>query len=422
MAIPEDCKEIPDEINFGQNLLLTPSLEEMGMPKAMANTVYARPLAPIGSWIERGEPLTEITFVHYRFDDNTGKTQKLIAGLFGASEQISYSVTIHSPISGFNLVRRNAPTRIIRSRRPTFNGIIGFEYALPVLLIPDDEPEWNAYDLQDKFSRLASYMKNYWEQGVHNLGQSGKYKRVSIAHALDKVKNGYNIGTLGSDRDVTPEEIEQARRWRIESGSVYNIKWPVCTYHDYCARKHSVGDEDFFYDLKGYITDYRSKDAKLRRKLKHLDNNLNNDSYEPQNFEYDIFISHASEDKDSIVRPLYNALHKNNISVWFDEVEIEWGDSLRGRIDDGLKKCKYGIVILSPNFFSKKKHWTKIELDALFAIETNSGKKAILPILHEMTYEDLVKISPTLAGKKGIKSTEGIPLIVNKVLKLCKKE
>jgi hypothetical protein len=54
--------------------------------------------------------------------------------------------------------------------------------------------------------------------------------------------------------------------------------------------------------------------------------------------EYDVFISHASEDKDSIVRPLAEALIAENLQVWYDEFTLRIGDSLRRKIDSGLAK------------------------------------------------------------------------------------
>lgn len=421
MALPEGCKEIPDHINFGYNLLLTPTLEEMGMPKAMASCIYARPLAPLGSWVERGEPLTEITFVHYRFNDDTGIPIKIISRLLGASKEMSFTETIYAPISGFNIVVRNSPTRTTHSLS-CFNGLIDFKYALPVLLIPDDEPEWNAYDLQSNFRRLSSYIKSQWEQGIHNLGSCGDYKRVSIARALS-MDDGYNIGTVGSKLDVTTEDIEKARQWTLDRDSVYKIQWPVCTYDDYCNRKYSVGDYETYYDVQGYVSEYRSKDEKLRQKLKHLDKMImHGDSKKKTGtikHDYDIFISHASEDKESIARPLYDALIEKGVSVWFDEAVLVWGNSLRRKIDDGLKACKYGVVILSPDFFAKE--WPQKELDALFVRETSSGEEAILPLLHKIDHNDLSKYAPTIADKLAVKSNESIPVIVDKLLQLLNK-
>jgi hypothetical protein len=70
--------------------------------------------------------------------------------------------------------------------------------------------------------------------------------------------------------------------------------------------------------------------------------------------QWDMFISHASEDKESFVRPLASALKNTGLLVWFDETALTVGDSLRGKIDEGLAQSRYGIVVLSPNFFAKR--------------------------------------------------------------------
>ena len=56
--------------------------------------------------------------------------------------------------------------------------------------------------------------------------------------------------------------------------------------------------------------------------------------------EHDVFISHASEDKDAIVRPLANALVNEGLDVWYDEFALHIGDSLRQKIDRGLAKAE----------------------------------------------------------------------------------
>lgn len=67
----------------------------------------------------------------------------------------------------------------------------------------------------------------------------------------------------------------------------------------------------------------------------------------------DIFICHASEDKQSVVRPLLNVLDKEKISYWYDEAEIKWGDSIPTKINEGLRISRYVIVVLSNAFLSK---------------------------------------------------------------------
>src|SRR5690349_18227727 len=94
---------------------------------------------------------------------------------------------------------------------------------------------------------------------------------------------------------------------------------------------------------------------------------------------WDVFISHASEDKDAVARPLAEALTKGGARVWLDEHELKLGDSLTGKIDHGLARSRFGVVILSDHFFAKK--WPRAELAGLRAMEED-GKKVILPIWH----------------------------------------
>lgn len=112
--------------------------------------------------------------------------------------------------------------------------------------------------------------------------------------------------------------------------------------------------------------------------------------------EYDVFISHASEDKDEIVRPLALALIKEGLEVWYDEFELKIGDSLRKKIDIGLAKSKFGIVVLSKSFFTKG--WTNYELDGIVT-KAVSREQIILPIWHNITKRELIDYSPSLADK-----------------------
>jgi hypothetical protein len=103
--------------------------------------------------------------------------------------------------------------------------------------------------------------------------------------------------------------------------------------------------------------------------------------------EYDVFISHASEDKEPFVEELVHALRDRDIRVWYDSINIGWGDSLRSQIDNGLKRSTFGIVILSENYI--KKGWTQYELEGLFNIEMTKGK-TILPIWHNITKQQVM--------------------------------
>ncbi|MBO5173518.1 MAG: DUF1883 domain-containing protein [Eubacterium sp.] len=112
--------------------------------------------------------------------------------------------------------------------------------------------------------------------------------------------------------------------------------------------------------------------------------------------EYDVFISHASEDKEDVVRPLAKSLKEKGISVWYDEFELKIGDSLRRKIDQGLSKSRFGIVVISRAFI--KKGWTNYELDGLMT-KAISGEQILLPIWHDITKQEVIDYSPSLADK-----------------------
>lgn len=111
---------------------------------------------------------------------------------------------------------------------------------------------------------------------------------------------------------------------------------------------------------------------------------------------YDVFISHASEDKDAIVRSLASALTDQGLKVWYDEFTLRIGDSLRQKIDRGLASSRVGLVVLSPSFIAKG--WTNYELDGIVT-RTVSGEQILLPIWHNITKQEVIDFSPSLADK-----------------------
>ena len=126
---------------------------------------------------------------------------------------------------------------------------------------------------------------------------------------------------------------------------------------------------------------------------------------------YDVFISHASEDKAEFVKPLVEALQNSGIRVWYDEIEMVWGKSLREQIDNGIKRSKYAIVVLSKHFFEKT--WTRRELDGILVKEEVTGARP-LPIWYNITRDDVYAFSPTLAGLYSLTSDK------NSIDEICK--
>src|SRR5436309_15695124 len=97
---------------------------------------------------------------------------------------------------------------------------------------------------------------------------------------------------------------------------------------------------------------------------------------------WDVFISHAWEDKESFVRPLAVSLNQLETEVWFDEFSLRPGNSLSSSIDQGLATSRFGLVIISPNFIGKA--WPERELSGLVSREIVEGR-VIIPIWHRVT-------------------------------------
>jgi hypothetical protein len=133
---------------------------------------------------------------------------------------------------------------------------------------------------------------------------------------------------------------------------------------------------------------------------------------------WDVFICHASEDKDSVVRPLARELAARDIKVWYDEFTLKLGDSLRQSIDHGLSKSRFGVVILSPAFFQKT--WPKQELDALIGKQVGMGKKVVLPVWHNLGRGEVALQTPLLASLIAVSTDRGLNHVAEEIAAVVK--
>lgn len=130
----------------------------------------------------------------------------------------------------------------------------------------------------------------------------------------------------------------------------------------------------------------------------------------------DLFISHASEDKDDFVRPLANLLRQYGLDVWYDEFELRIGKSLSRSIDKGISDSNFGLLVLSKSFF--KKNWTEYELRSLNSYEVNSGD-ILLPVWKDVTVKEVREFSPYLADKFALTTNGSIEDMALKIIEVC---
>jgi len=130
----------------------------------------------------------------------------------------------------------------------------------------------------------------------------------------------------------------------------------------------------------------------------------------------DVFICHASEDKIDIINPLIEAFDNHKISYWFDEAEIKWGDSLTGKVNEGLRISRYVIVVLSHNSISKP--WPEREFNAALNMETSSGEVKVLPLLvgSEKGKKEILERYPLINDKKYLSWGSSISNIIDELL------
>jgi hypothetical protein len=133
---------------------------------------------------------------------------------------------------------------------------------------------------------------------------------------------------------------------------------------------------------------------------------------------YDVFISHASEDKDEFVRPLAELLREQHLEVWYDEFSLNVGDSLRRSIDCGLSQSRYGIVVLSPSFF--RKQWSQWELDGLVARQNSGDAQVLLPVWHNIGRDEVLAYSPPLADRVAVPSSVGLDNVVDRLARVIR--
>lgn len=109
---------------------------------------------------------------------------------------------------------------------------------------------------------------------------------------------------------------------------------------------------------------------------------------------YDVFISHASADKEDYVDELNRTVKKLGINIFYDTDVLSWGDKWKQVILDGTADSEFAIIVISKNFFGRE--WTEKELNEFLGQQNESGQKIVLPLLHGISRRELLDHYPAL--------------------------
>lgn len=259
--------------------------------------------------------------------------------------------------------------------------------------------------LNDKLSRE---MKN----------ESDKTNRVlSITKSITKNALVNTVISKNKQIDKLNKEIAQSKSKQAEIQKQIAIKTKAKNEKSIQLQKEQ--DKENKKIQKEQAKTFSEYQKRLEEVKKELTKNVANTTITSSNvyvqnnhIKYDVFLSHASEDKEAFVDDFVQELQNRGISVWYDSLNIAWGDSLRSKIDEGLKNSRYGIVVLSQSYI--KKGWTQYELEGLFNIEMTNGK-TILPIWHNISLKEIMDFSPTIAGRKAMNTIMQTPAEIAEV-------
>lgn len=118
-----------------------------------------------------------------------------------------------------------------------------------------------------------------------------------------------------------------------------------------------------------------------------------------------VFISYAHEEQ-FVARPLAELLSKAGLRVWFAPFTLKVGDSLFDKINEGLRDCDYGVVILSRMFLTK--NWARAELKALLHLQMRRESQVVLPVWHGITKDDVLDSVPLMSDFLALNTEDGI--------------
>jgi len=128
---------------------------------------------------------------------------------------------------------------------------------------------------------------------------------------------------------------------------------------------------------------------------------------------FDVFVSYAGEDRDTIARPLTDALRARGFSVWFDDYSIAAGDDLRHAITAGIRNARYGVLIISRSYLAKD--WPRMEMLTLWAHEARIKRTVVIPVLHGLSIADVVAIDSAFDNRSMPSTDRGLDDVVGRI-------
>ena len=261
------------------------------------------------------------------------------------------------------------------------------------------------------------------------IGDYKTFEKYFETYISDLEKPKMNGGYMQSER--LTKNCEELLRIILEHRNEQGVV-DVDAINDIYDRS-SASEQTLFRDRLRILQDKKMlscfwADDKIYR-LVLLENGISYfDSYEIQNIdqrtvkmqqkEYDLFISHASSDKISFVKELYDKILNLGVKVFYDADSISWGDNWKSKIIEGTEKSEFAIIVISNNYFGRE--WTERELNEFLNRQNATGQKIVLPLLYNVSLDEMKKHYPFLSEIQALDNSkytiEGITILFAKEL------
>ncbi len=225
-------------------------------------------------------------------------------------------------------------------------------------------------------------------------------KPFQIFYLFNPLENFYHIGIVSTNidrlalimHDIVKEAIEANKRGDILKLRLQNQG------ADLDAKEFTFTNMVYVYTIKSGIDVNATSDLFKKYGFKLFYNDEDYRKRVEESRKPDFFICHDYRDKEDVALKLYSELVKNKVKVWYDDFSLEIGDSLTDKLQEGIRECRYGILIISKHFLENEK-WAKYELQSYMSKQISGNQKAILPIWHNVTIDDINKHSYWLSDK-----------------------
>lgn len=229
----------------------------------------------------------------------------------------------------------------------------------------------------------------------------------TILEAYDGNENNY----VNFDNQSLPRALQESAGLQYEKLQMYGVLTSVTQYLSGSMITLSDRAKTYFKDKEEALEKEKQENAEKTRIAEM-------EAATHVHKKFDVFISHASADKEDYVDLLVMAVKRLGINVFYDTDVLSWGDNWKQVILDGTGDSEFAIIVISNNFFGRE--WTEKELNEFLNQQNESGQKKVLPLLYGISLDDLKTHYPELGDIQCISadkfSKEEITILLAKEL------